>query len=156
MGCALLGCPFLLSCSPLAAAAAVGFRGSCCLPCAAAWRAARLPASWLLWVLALFASRLALTASFWQWWFFCVGGFPLLGVDVLVSPMSILVLSFSFSFVLFCCAFYLENSVSESVLVKFGSNKNFGLERGALHSLRDGHGVGSVELSGTRSADQAA
>ena len=82
---------FLLSCSPLAAAAAVGFRGSCCLPCAAAWRAARLLASLLLGVLARFASRPALTALFWQWWFFCVGGFPLLGVDLLVSLMSILV-----------------------------------------------------------------
>ena len=65
--------------------------GSCCLPCAAAWRAARLLASLLLGVLARFASRPALTALFWQWWFFCVGGFPLLGVDLLVSLMSILV-----------------------------------------------------------------
>ena len=91
MGCALLGCSFLLSCFPFAAAAAVGFRGSGCLPCAAAWRAARLPASLLWWVLARFASRFALSALFWQWWFFCVGGFPLLGVDVLVFLVSFLV-----------------------------------------------------------------
>ena len=117
---------FLLSCSPLAAAAAVGFRGSCCLPCAAAWRAARISASLLVGCsrVSLRALRLLPCSG--------SGGFSVLAVfRFWVLMCWFFSCRFWFKFwVQFCLVelcIFLENSVSESVLVKFGSNKNFGL-----------------------------
>ena len=68
---------------PGAAVAALGCRGfrACCLGLLLAC-CPRLR-SFACWVLARFALRPASSALFWQWWFFGVGGFPLLGVVLL-------------------------------------------------------------------------
>ena len=130
-----------------------GFRGSCCLPCAAAWRAARISASLLVGCsrVSLRALRLLPCSGSGGFSVLAVFRFWVLTCWFLSCRFG---LSFRFSFCLVeLCIFSLRTVCQNQFLVKFGSNENFGLERGALHSLRDGHGVGSVELSGTRSAD---